>query len=175
MNPNQTESPSPAQKQPILERQGYRAGCGVLGLVLALFSGCGIVGFVTDIVTNRKPDDLSAALALSFFFTGTAVAGVLVARHFFRKLPAKPDVRLENRLLQVAYEHRARLTVPQVALHCHVSIEESRALLERMVSQGVAVPEVDDDGTIAYIFDELLPPPGGVPPSPAPGGPAGEA
>src|SRR3712207_9081251 len=65
------------------------------------------------------------------FFAGTAVAGVLVARHFFRKVPPKPNVRLENRLLQVAYMHRARLTVPQVALHCQVSIEESRALLER--------------------------------------------
>jgi hypothetical protein len=29
-----------------------------------------------------------------------------------------------------------------------------------MVLQGVAVPEVDDDGTITYVFDDLLPPPG---------------
>ena len=29
---------------------------------------------------------------------------------------------------------------------------------------------VDDDGTITYFFDDLLPPPGGLPAAPEPGG-----
>lgn len=160
MNPNQTTPPPGEQKRSRLEGQNYRVGCGALGVLMALFSGCGVVAFVTDLITKRAPEEFAAGLGLSFFFAGTAVAGILLARHYFRKPPAPPDVDLENRLLQVAYAHQARLTVPQVALHCRVSIEESRAVLERMVSLGVAVPQVDDDGTITYFFDDLLPPPG---------------
>jgi hypothetical protein len=170
MNPNQPEAPPPARKQSFFDGSGYRKGCGALGVVMALFSGCGVVAFVTDIVTQRKPDELSAALSLSFLFAGTAVVGLLIARHYFRKEPARPNAQLENRLLQVAYAHRARLTVPQVALHCQVTIEESREVLERMVSQGVAVPQVDDDGTITYVFDDLLPPPGSLPTAQGQGG-----
>jgi hypothetical protein len=53
-----------------------------------------------------------------------------------------------------------------VALHCRVSIGESREALERMVLQGAASPLVEDDGGIIYDFSDLLPsgkssPPGG--------------
>ena len=157
------QPPAPAQRASSSEIFNYRMGCGALGVVMTLFSGCGVVAFVTDLVTKRRPEEFGAGLGLSVFFAGTAVVGLLIARHYFRKPPKGPNVQLENRLLQVAYAHRARLTVPQVALHCQVSIEESRELLERMVSQGVAVPQVDDDGTITYVFDDLLPPPGGAP------------
>lgn len=138
----------------------YRAGCGALGVVMALFSACGVVAFVADLFTGAKPEEVSALIALSFFFTCTAAGGLLIARHYLRKLPARPDVRLENRILRLAYAHRARLTVPQVAMHCEVSIERSREALERMVLQGAAKPEVEDDGTITYFFDDLLPAPG---------------
>jgi hypothetical protein len=137
----------------------YRAGCGALGVLMALFSACGAVAFVSDLITGAKPEEFSAAVALSFLFTCTTVGGALVARHYLRKPPAQPDVRLENRILRLAYAHRARLTVPQVAMHCEVSIERSREALERMVMQGAAKPEVDDDGTITYFFDDLLPSP----------------
>jgi hypothetical protein len=147
------------QKSSAAEGFNYRTGCGALGVVMALFSVCGVVTFVTDLITKRKPEEFAAGLGISFFFAGTVVVGLLIARHYFRRPPARPNVQLENRLLQVAYAHRARLSVPQVALHCQVSIEESREVLERMVSQGVAVPQVDDDGTITYVFDDLFPPP----------------
>lgn len=143
-----------------MDGQNYRVGCGALGVIMALVSGCGVIAFATDLVANRKPEDVSVLLALSFFFAGTAVAGILLARHYLRKPPARPNVQLENRVLQLAYANQARLTVAQVALHCQVSIEESREALERMVTQGVATPQVDDDGTITYLFDDLLPAPG---------------
>jgi hypothetical protein len=168
MTSNQPAAPPPAQRPSPLEGFNYRTGCGVLGIITALFGGCGFVAFFTDLVTGRRPDQLAAGLSLSFFCAGAAVAGLLIARHYFRKPPARPNVQLENRLLQVAYAHRGRLSVPQVALHCQVSIEESREVLERMVSQGVAVPQVDDDGTITYVFDDLVPPPVAIPATPEP-------
>jgi hypothetical protein len=160
MNPDEKAPQPGAQKRFHIEGQSQRAGCGALGVLMALFSGCGVVAFVTDLITERRPDEFAAGLGLSFFFAGTAVAGILIARHYFRKPPRGPNVELENRILQLAYAHQARLSVPQVALHCRVSIEESREALERMVSLGAAVPQVDDDGTISYLFDDLLPPPG---------------
>jgi hypothetical protein len=169
MNPDQT---GPQQQKPLFERLNYRAGCGALGVVMAVFGACSVVAFVSDLLTNPQRDQLAAGISLSFFFACAAAGGLFIARHYFRKPPARPNVQLENRLLQVAYAHRARLTVPQVALHCQVSIEESRELLERMVTQGVAVPQVDDDGTITYVFDDLLPPPGTIPSAQEPGGPA---
>lgn len=172
MTPNQPAAAPPPQKQSPLEGLTYRAGCGALGVVMALFSGCGVVSFVADLITKSRPEEFGAGLGLSVFFAGTTVVGLLIARHYFRQPPSRANVQLENRLLQVAYAHRGRLTVPQVALHCQVSIEESRELLERMVTQGVAVPQVDDDGTITYVFDDLLPPPGAVAPLPEPGQPA---
>lgn len=171
MNPNQTGAPPGAEQKSRLDGLSYRTGCGALGVLMALFSGCGVIAFATDLVANRKPEDLPALLSLSFFFAGTAVAGILLARHYLRRPPPRPNVQLENRILQLAYAHRARLSVPQVALHCQVSIEESRAALERMVMQGAAVPQVDDDGTISYYFDDLLPPPGAPPPGQIQGGP----
>ena len=140
---------------------------------MALFSVCGVIAFVTDLITKRRPEEFAAGLGLSFFFAGTAVVGLLIARHYFRRPPARPNVELENRILELAYAHQARLSVPQVALHCRVSIEASRAALERMVTLGVAVPQVDDDGTITYFFDDLLPPPGSAPQGQIRGGPGG--
>ena len=172
MNPNQTEAPPGPQKKSFLDGQSYRTGCGALGGVMALFSGCGVVAFVTDLLANPKPEELSAIISLSFFFTATAVVGLLIARHYFRKTPPRPNVQLENRVLQLAYAHQARLSVPQVALHCQLSIEDSREALERMVTQGVATPQVDDDGTISYFFDDLLPSPAAPPHEPRPGDPA---
>jgi len=173
MNPDPTQAPPGSQQKSRLDGLSYRTGCGALGVLMALFSGCGVIAFATDLAANRKPEDFSALLSLSFFFAGTAVAGILIARHYLRKPPARPNVQLENRILQLAYAHRARLSVPQVALHCQVSIEESRAALERMVSLGVALPQVDDDGTISYFFDDLTPPPGAPPRGQVPGGPSG--
>lgn len=159
MTNRQPEAPGADESGPRAGGLNYRAGCGALGVVMALFSACGVIAFVTDLFVGPKPEEISPILALSFLFTGTAVGGVLIARHYLRKPPARPDVRLENRILRLAYAHRARLTVPQVAMHCEVSIEESREALERMVLQGAARPEVDDDGTITYLFDDLLPSP----------------
>ena len=74
-----------------------------------------------------------------------------------RGAPARPNVELENRILQLAGAKGCRLTVGMVALNCRVSIEESREALERLALQGAANVEVEDDGGIVYDFSDLLP------------------
>ena len=151
----------------------FRFGCGILGIGLALISLFFVVAASIDLVVNRDAKEAPVLVGMLVLFGGLAAAGVFTSWKSFRPTPAPANVELENRILQLAEAKGCRLTVGMVALHCRVSIEESRAALERMVMQGAAMPDVEDDGGIVYDFSDLLPsgdsrPPGGGQPAPLP-------
>lgn len=152
MTPNSTRKPAGAA--PAV----FRLGCGILGVLMALFSLFFVVAAFFDLVINRDAKEVGLLVGMMVLFGGLTAAGAFVAWNFLRSQPAPPDTDLENRILQLAEAKGCRLTVPMVALHCRVGIEESRAALERMVLQGAATPEVEDDGGIVYDFSDLLPP-----------------
>ena len=135
----------------------FRYGCGILGIGLALLSLFFVVAAFFDLVINRDPKEVGVLVGMIVLFGGLAAAGVFAAWKFMRSAPAQPNVEIENRILQLAEAKGCRLTVGMVALHCRLGIEESRAALERMVLQGAATPEVEDDGGIVYDFSDLLP------------------
>ena len=150
-------TPNPTQRPPNSNSNVLRVGCGILGIGLVLF-GLFVAGAaIADLVINRNPKEAPALVGMTVFFGGLAVVGVIAAWKFLRSAPAPPDIDLENRVLQLAEAKGCRLTVGMVALHCRLSLEESRAALERMVMQGAATPEVEDDGGIVYDFSDLLP------------------
>ena len=151
MTPNQLQKPTGAAPGVL------RYGCGILGLGLALLSLFFVVAAFSDLVINRDPKEVGVLVGMIVLFGGLAAGGVFVAWKFMRKTPAPLNVELENRILQLAEAKGCRLTVGMVALHCRVGIEESRAALERMVLQGAATPDVEDDGGIVYDFSDLLP------------------
>jgi hypothetical protein len=134
-----------------------RYGCGILGIGLALFGLFFVVAAFFDLVINRDPKEVGVLTGMIVLFGGLTAAGVFTAWKMMRKTPAPLNVELENRILQLAEAKGCRLTVGMVALHCRVGIEESRAALERMVMQGAATPDVEDDGGIIYDFSDLLP------------------
>ncbi|HEX8353856.1 MAG TPA: hypothetical protein VF611_13200 [Pyrinomonadaceae bacterium] len=136
----------------------FRYGCGILGIGLALLSLFFVVAAFFDLVINRDPKEVGVLVGMIVLFGGLAAAGVLIAWKLMRRTPAPLNVELENKILQLAEAKGCRLTVGMVALHCRVGVEESRAALERMVLQGAANPEVEDDGGIIYDFSDLLPP-----------------
>jgi hypothetical protein len=135
----------------------FRYGCGILGIGLALLSLFFVVAAFIDLVVNRNAKEAPVLVGMLVLFGGLAAAGVFVAWKLMRRTPAPLNVELENRILQLAEAKGCRLTVGMVALHCRVGVEESRAALERMVLQGAATPEVEDDGGIVYDFSDLLP------------------
>ena len=135
----------------------FRYGCGILGIGLALLSLFFVVAAFFDLVINRDPKEAGVLVGMIVLFGGLAAAGVFAAWKFMRGAPAQPDFDLENRILQLAEARGCRLTVGMVALNCRVSIGESREALERMVLQGAATPQVEDDGGIVYDFSDLLP------------------
>jgi len=160
MTPNQLQKPTGAVPGV------FRYGCGILGIGLALLSLFFVVAAFSDLVVNRDSKEVGVLVGMIVLFGGLAAAGVFTAWKFMRSAPAAPNVDVENRILQLAESKGCRLTVGMVALNCRMSIEESRAALERMVLQGAATPQVEDDGGIVYDFSDLLPsgkddPPGG--------------
>ena len=151
MTPNQLQRPTGSAPGV------FRYGCGILGIGLALVSLFFVVAAIGDLVVKRDPKETGVLVGMIVLFGGLAAAGVFTAWKLMRKTPAPLNVELENRILQLAEAKGCRLTVGMVALHCRVGIEESRAALERMVLQGAATPEVEDDGGIVYDFSDLLP------------------
>ena len=151
MTPNQLQKPTGSAPGV------FRYGCGILGIGLTLVSLFFVVAAVGDLVINREAKEAPVLVGMVVLFGGLAAAGVFAAWKFMRSAPAQPNVDLENRILQLAEAKGCRLTVGMVALHCRVSVGESREALERMVLQGAATPLVEDDGGIVYDFSDLLP------------------
>lgn len=159
MTPNQLQRPTGSAPGV------FRYGCGILGIGVALVSLFFVVAAFIDLVVNREAKEVGVLVGMIVLFGGLAAAGVFAAWKFMRSAPAPPNLELENRILQLAEAKGCKLTVGMVALHCRVSIGESREALERMVLQGAASPLVEDDGGIIYDFSDLLPSGQGSPPA----------
>jgi hypothetical protein len=158
-------TPNPTQRPTNSNTAVLRYGCGILGIGLALFSLFLTVAAIADIVINRSAKEAPALVGMTVLFGGLAAVGIFAAFKFLRSAPAPPNIDFENRILQLAEAKGCRLTVGMVALNCRLSLEESRAALERMVLQGAATPLVEDDGGIVYDFSDLLPSGKSVPPA----------
>jgi hypothetical protein len=154
MTPNQQLQKPTGSMPPV-----FRFGCAIIAVGVALFSLFFVVAAFFDLVINRDPKEVGVLVGMIVLFGGLATGGVFAAWKLFRMKPAPAplNIDLENRILHLAEAKGCRLTVGMVALHCRVSIEESRAALERMVMQGAATPDVEDDGGIVYDFSDLLP------------------
>lgn len=151
MTPNQPKRPNDSTSGVL------RYGCGIISIGVVLFSLFFVVTAFFDLVINRDPKEVGVLVGIIVLFGGLAAAGIFGAWKFMRSRPTPPNFELENRILQLASAKGCRLTVGLVALHCRVSIEESRAALERMALQGAANVQVEDDGGIVYDFSDLLP------------------
>ena len=151
MTPNQLQKPTGSMPGV------FRFGCGLLCVGVVLFSLFFVVAAFFDLFIKRDGTDVGVLVGMLVVFGGFTIGGIFIAWNMFRSRPAPPNTDLENRILQLAEAKGCRLTVPMVALHCRVGIEESRAALERMVLQGAATPVVEDDGGIVYDFSDLLP------------------
>jgi hypothetical protein len=136
---------------------------GVLGVIIALFSLFFVATALVEIAgggDGKTP--ASVLVGIAVFFGGTALAGGYLARRMFRSAgratPAMSAEVAEKRVLALAAKLGGRTTVAEAAAHCRLTVAESREVLERMVSQGVAELLVADDGTMVYAISGLLTP-----------------
>jgi hypothetical protein len=62
----------------------------------------------------------------------------------------------EHRVLRLAERERGRVTVPEVAAGCGLTIAEAKAELDRLVMEGVADLQVTASGILVYVFSGFL-------------------
>jgi len=133
-------------------------GCSTIGALL----GTPIFGLVTLAMVALgllvRDQLLPATLGALFFGALTLVCGFLAVRNMrLNRENATIDElsQEENRILRFAQHKEGRITVEEAALGCHLSVEQARHLLDRLVMRGSADTWVSDGGSLVYVFQGL--------------------
>jgi hypothetical protein len=71
--------------------------------------------------------------------------------------PPANEAERERRVLRLAEREDGRVTVPEVAARCAMTMDEAKAELDRLVLQRVAEIQVTSDGVLVYVFRGFLP------------------
>lgn len=141
-----------------------RAFFGTLGVLVALVSSFFVATALVEIAGGAHgKTPMSVLVGIAVFFGGTAAAGGYLARRMFRRAgrvaPVATSAEVaEKRVLALAAKLGGRTTVAEAAARCGLTVADSREVLERLASQGVAEILVADDGTIVYAISGLLTP-----------------
>ena len=114
---------------------------GLLGLCIALFVT--LIGDDKSWVTWVITLTLGALPILVAFW---------LFRSVWRSSSRRLNERLENQVLQLSARVGGRLTPMQVARAPRLTLEESKALLDRLDIEGHCQIELADDGVISYRF-----------------------
>lgn len=115
------------------------AGIALLGLT-AIWNGAGVDGVLMRVL-----------LGVAF-----AAGGVFWYNYVSRQERSRRELIEEKALLRVALNHGGRATIAQVALETPFTAAETEAIMERLCRQGLARPDILDDGTISYRFGGLI-------------------
>ena len=138
---------------------------GVVGLVVALFSGAFLVAFVSELATGGDGQtSIGAYVFLITICALLAAGGAGLAWSRLWRAPGRPGHRApplgeaerEQRILDYAATTGGRVTLAEVAAHCNLSVDESRAALDKLVLQGVSEQLVSDRGVLVYTFPGFL-------------------
>ncbi|MCC7105980.1 MAG: hypothetical protein IT307_12630 [Chloroflexi bacterium] len=137
-----------------------RTMLGVLGVVLLIISAAFVVEASSELVQGSSKSTVGTLLAVIVIFLGTGWGGFRLARPLFKRHPGDPAQRKrtpEQLVLQLAETRQGRVTLPEVAAHCALSVTESKKLLERLATEGAAELLVSEHGVIVYEFPGFVP------------------
>ena len=157
---------------------------GCVGVGIALFGGLFFVMFLVDLLNGGDGKTAPGVLAgLVVFFGGMLAVGVYLAWWMFNKKPApaaahgagrpgtgipnppqspqsapspETDEERERLVLRFAEHERGRVTIPEVATHCNMTIADSKTALDRLVLLEVAQIQVTQSGVLVYVFPGFL-------------------
>jgi len=73
-----------------------------------------------------------------------------------RPAPPATAAERERRVLRLVEAEHGRVTIPEVAVRCGMTIEESKLELDRMVLHGVAQIHVTENGVLVYVFSGFM-------------------
>jgi hypothetical protein len=152
---------------------------GCVGVGVAIVGGMFFAAFLVTLLTGGDGKTEPGVLAgLVVFFGGMLAAGVYIAWRMFhgkptpraaaagagrpgtgvRSAPPPPqtDAERERRVLRFAEHERGRVTIPEVATRCDMSLADSKATLDRLVLAEVAQIQVTQMGVLVYVFPGFL-------------------
>ena len=99
---------------------------------------------------------------LPLVMLGLFAAGAWLIARQSRRQPnrtAATPLETEQGILALAKQTGGPLTIPEVALHCRLSLVDSRVALRRLTEAGFAQPHVTDHGDLVYVITGLHRPP----------------
>lgn len=76
-------------------------------------------------------------------------------RKAIKEAAKEEKARKEKEILQVAKRNKGKLTVTGASLESDLTLEEVEKLLSDLSDRGYARMEVEDDGSISYLFPEF--------------------
>jgi hypothetical protein len=142
-------------------------GVGV-ALVSAFFVAAAVVESATGGDGKTSPGVYAGLIA---FFGGTMVGGAYLVWYMLKKRPgsgsgdaassdpspAPPsEADRERAVLRFAEQEHGRVTVPEVATRCDMTIAEAKATLDRLVLLQAATIQVTTAGVQVYVFRGFL-------------------
>lgn len=143
--------------------QILRKGLGLMGGGSALISLMFVVMAIANLLGMHAYESKSAGvdMALLVMFSGTTVASVFLARWGFAK-PLSPSQSLDKdsqirQILSLAQRHQGELSLLEVAAETQLSLDQSKVLLEDLVTSQLAQMDIRQDGVLLYIFPEFRP------------------
>lgn len=151
---------------------------GCVGIGMALFGGLFFSLFLfMPVVDTDGNSDQAVRAGLVVFFGGMLTVGAFLAWRMFSQksaaaaargagrpgtgVPTSPpppqtDEERERRVLRFAERERGRVTIPEVATNCDLSLADSKQALERLVLAEVAEIQVTQSGVLVYVFPGFL-------------------
>jgi hypothetical protein len=151
---------------------------GATGIGMALVSGFFTAYFIGELVSGTSKNTPGTDVGLIVMFGGLLAVGVAMAWSAFFKRPSAPGAarpgtggaggqaasptrpptpaERERGILLLAERHHGRVTVPEVAAHCGLTIAEAKAELDRLVAARVADLQVTSGGVLVYVFPGFL-------------------
>ena len=148
--------------------RGILTAVGVVIALISLFFVAGGIGQLASADTE-VPRDGSIMLVVVFgitFVAGAYLFWRMVRRRpgeagpadlLIEEPPAPPtEAERELRILRFAETEHGRVTIPEVAASCNMTIAEAKATLERLAALEVATLQVTESGILVYVFPGFL-------------------
>jgi hypothetical protein len=130
------------------------------GIALIVINLTLAVAAVGNLVSGKAASNVGGTIGALILFVGCAVCGYMMPRAGRRSSsgpePPHSDFEREQAILALADSNDGRLTVAEVAAHCHLGLAVSKKSLDRLVVDRVADVRVADNGTLVYVFPGFL-------------------
>ena len=147
-------------------------GClTAVGATIALVSAFFVAGGIVQLATGDTETPRDGSVGLIVIFGGTFVAGAYLIWRMLRRRPrdagsgdplvdeppAPPtEADRERQVLRFAESEHGRVTVPEVAVNCDVTIAEAKATLDRLAMLQAATIQVTPSGVLVYVFPGFM-------------------